>query len=324
MPHHSTAVSRWRRGAIGDLIAGVMILTAGCSADDAPAPAAPVVVYAAYKDVSYLRGLFADYSRESGAMVILRSGAAGDIVDDLIANAIDPPADLLLTPTVNGVYRAAGEGALRPLMLPALAARVPQRLRDPEGYWLPLSFRRVAIVFNPAAVTTGTASDYESLAGAPFHGSLCLSSAALPVNRSVIAALIAQKGVRGAELVVRGWVANLARPVFTDEASLLAAIASGECGLGVVSGELAANLPTVVPDPPVVDIEGLGIARHARNPSGAAQLIEWLLSDTVQAKYAADNGVAAATGSVRGSGNVGLAAWYDEDAARLAQRARFR
>lgn len=314
-----------RLGRYTGLPAALAMLLCACSAGENPdpAPADPVVVYAGYEDATYLRSLFGDYTKVSGVQVILRNGSADAMVDDLIRATIEPPADLLLTPTVSGVQHAGYEGALRPLQLPEIESGVAARLRDPDGTWLPLSFRRAAIAFNPERVADSDIASFEALAGDALRGRICLVSSSNPVSRAVIATMIEDKGVRAAEIVVRGWVDNLAYPVFEDEAALVKAVNSGDCELGLVSEGAAGKLPTVVPRPAVVDIEGIGIGRHARNPAGAAALIEWLLSDAVQKRHAAAMGANPATSGVAGTGNVSLAGHLGEAVTLLAERARY-
>ena len=75
--------------------------------------------------------------------------------------------------------------------------------------------------------------------------------------------------------------------------------------------------------PLYVDIEGIGIGRHARNPDGALELVEWLLSEDVQVPHAAAVLAHPATGDFDGDKNVGVFAWHDEAAVKLAERALY-
>lgn len=297
----------------------LLLLAASCLTACSPdprvetVPQEPVVVYASYEDRAYLPALFEQYTKESGVTVIVRHGAPGAIVDDVIANKISPAADVLLTPSVRGVFRAAEEGALRPIPREIIGEAVPSALRDPDGLWAAVSHRSSVIVYDADLVPPADVGDFGSLAEPKFRGQLCLTSSSIPLNRTVIAMLIDELGVRDTEVAVRGWVANLANPPFDTEAGLLNALESGSCVIAIVSSRSANDLTkkwaTLIPQPLAVDIEGVGIARHAHNPDGAARLVEWLL--------------AAADKDFLGEKNVGLVAWHDEDARKLAERARF-
>jgi len=308
---------------------GYAAALSGCSEGLPPdaGPADPVVVYASYQDKSYLPLLFEAYTEETGAAVIVRQGTTETIVEDIIDNDISPPADVLITPSVLGVHRAAGDGALRPISSEILGRVAPQ-LRDADGFWMALSYRPVVLVYNAAG-----AADVRSvtdLAGPTFRGRLCLSSSSEPMNRLLIANLVSRLGAREAELVVRGWIDNLARPVFASEPELLDALAGGACEIGLVSGWPVLMNGGVSASPmqrktlfDAVDIEGIGMARHARNPDGALRLIEWLLSDDVQARHAVAVSASPASEPYDRDPGVGAAAWLAADAALLAERARY-
>ena len=275
-------------------IALVALAASSCErpTGETPEPASrpePVVVYASYDDENYLPSLFADFTRETGIPVTVRHRPEYRIVGEVIANKGAPPADLLLTRSVHGAWRAADEGALRPLQLPEVTRGVPGWLRDPDDYWTAIGFSPVSVVCNAKRQADCDAVEaYPDLGNPGFEERLCLSASSLAVNRTLIAGLIADHDLRPAELIVRGWITNLALPPFDSEAALLQAIEAGSCGLGVVSG-LAVhdfNRPTVAaswPQRGYFDVVAVGINRHARSPDAARRLVEWLLGAAAQA-----------------------------------------
>jgi len=318
-----------RRNRRGILVAAVLVLVA-CSPDrPETGPASePVVVYAAFDDRTFLTALFDAYTKETGTIVVVRSGEPRTIVDDVIRNDISPPADLLLTPSVKGVYLAAEKGALRPIPPAILEQHIPPTLSDPDRLWAALTYRSVLVVYDPGAFTMDKIAGIESLAEPKFRARLCLTSSSNSANLNEIARLIDTLGQHDAELVVRGWVANLARPPFEADSQLLDAIEDGICAIGVVSsqtaGAVAADLATIEPVAAWADIEGMGIARHAHNPDGAVRLVEWLLSERIQKRHAASVSSHPAVGDYQGDKNVDMVAWLNDEAVKLADRARYR
>jgi iron(III) transport system substrate-binding protein len=319
------------RAAVGLLA----ILCAACSADTEPDPAGPppepIVVYASYADRNYLPMLFDAYTRQTGVPVIVRHADPDATVDDLIENKITPPADVLMTPTVRGVARAAEEGALRPILSDAVVRRVAAPLRDPDDYWVALTYRDAVIGFDPDRFGEAEVGAVAALADPKFRGQLCLSSATLATNRTVIAGLIDRLGMRDAEIVVRGWIANLASPVFETEEQLWRATAHGDCGVSLLSNLGAAWVDNAsesavwltAPQPAYTDVEAVGIGRHARNPDGGRALIEWLLDEETLHRHAEMTLAQPATGAYSGPQNVGYAAARDDEALLLAERARY-
>lgn len=275
----------------------------------------PVVVYAAHDDPTFWPDILAGFTRETGIRVTVRHRDAATIVNEVIENHGSPPADILLTPSVYGVWKAADEGALRPLQSDAVAAHVDEALRDPDGYWAAVRARSAVIAHAAEFADAARITDFVDLGDAAYDGQLCLTTSSLPLNRVLIATLMDHNGARDAELAVRHWVRNLAVPPFDDESSLHDAIEAGTCKFGILSTDAAAGLSTVnavSANLPVVDIDGIGIARHAREPGSALMLIEWLI---------VSGGVAPSTD--KDAGPVARAAWRIDDAVRLAERAGY-
>lgn len=311
----------------------------GAAVPAAPRPE-PIVVYASNADETYLPELFAEFTRQTGTRVTVKHADAASNVAALVKQRGSPPADLLLTPTAVGVWRAADEGALRPLGSEYLQQNVAPGFRDPDHYWTAVSVRAAQIVVDRRRLATADLTRYEDLAEPRYKGLLCLSASALAVNRSIIAMLIRTHRRRPAEIIVRGWVANLALPPFAAEAELVAAVEAGTCAVGFVSAneprlasllESDARFEVLTPVLAARSVEAAGINRHAREPEAALVLLEWLLSADVQARHSR------ATGSrpvirIAGSGdsqslaadNAVTAPSFDADALGLAERARYR
>lgn len=324
----------------------VAVLTLCACEQPAETPAAPesrpepVVVYASYADENYLPSLFSDFTRTTGIPVTVRHRAEQQIVSEVIEKRGTPPADILLTRSVHGVWQAADEGALLPLQSEKIPDVVPDWLRDPDGYWTATGFATIDVVCNASSPDDcDLVATFEDLGKPEFRSRLCLSAASFAVNRTLIARLIADHGVRPAEIIVRGWVANLALPPFGSEQALLQAIEAGTCAVGVVSG-LAFHQygrPTVAaisPQPGLVDVEAAGIGRHARSPDAARELVEWLIDQEAQAAIYAAGGLRPVNPAVQadpfefpaseGRRNVGIAGAFEVDAINLAERASWR
>jgi iron(III) transport system substrate-binding protein len=295
----------------------VLVFLGACTPDAPPPPSDPVVVYVAFEDDSHLAAIFDRYKQETGVLVIPRRGPAGRIIGDIIDNDVSPPADLLLTSSVVQAWRAAEENALRPLFSDPLRERIPGWARDADDMWFGTESRHAVIAHNEPDLDMNSVEDLAALAEERFAGALCLTSSTLPLNRAIIATMIGQLGVRPTELIVRGWVQNLATPPFDSEERVLDALRAGTCGVAIVSSD-AANEPGVdvtVPATRYADVATLGVARHARNPDGAAALAEWLISEVKEMQIEGDR--------IASQGSVGLVALHYEDAVKLAERARY-
>jgi iron(III) transport system substrate-binding protein len=299
------------------------------------------VVYASYTDEDYLPSLFTAFTRETGIPVTVRHREERQNVSEVIEKRGSPVADVLLTRAVQGVWLAADEGALLPLQSEMIPDVVPDWLRDPDGYWTATGFAPIFIALNENAEHgfDDAISNYEDLGKAEFRSRVCLSSTALAVNRTLIANLIADHGVRPAEIIVRGWIANLALPPFESEQELLQAIGTSTCDVGVVSGVAFARfgkpgIAVRLPYPGYVDLEAIGIGRHARSPDAARRLVEWFIARDAQIAHSAGSGLLPANAAVLAERhksvntedrrNGGIAGFNEVDAVKLAERAAWR
>ncbi len=292
-------------------VIAVIAMLAITACDSTPRPEA-VIVYATAADETALVTWFAEFTDETGIPVTVVFGESSTNSAKVIGNRGVPPADVLLTSSVTDVWRAADEGALRPLQAAAMEA-VPEVLKDADGLWAALDVRYAVIGVSPH-VQVGRVSDLDGLAQARLNGQLCLSSSALPVNRTLIAMLIEDLGVKPAERMVRAWVRNLALAPFQTETELVAALQSGACGYGIFSSSIKTDgVRRISPEPLYIDIDGVGVARHARQPESAHALVNWMLVKKSLREPVSSNGK-----------NIGLAGWRDEDAVLLAERAAYR
>jgi len=303
----------------------------------------PIVVYASYADETYLPALFEAFTVDTGIRVSVRYADAEQIVENVVEKRGSPPADVLLTDSVDGIWRAGDAGALLPLASELVDERVPAQLRGPDGYWTAIAFRTTQIVFDTIKLSAADVERYADLAQPQFRNMLCLSSSSLADNRLLIANLIRIHGRRPAEVIVRGWMQNLAVPPYKTEADLMQAIHSGTCAVGLVSssatglqqpGAEVSRIAVVTPSPAHLGIEAAGVNRHAREPEAARRLIDWLVSSAIQERHAAATAMYPANSAAAerdmpspqqlGESNVAAVAWLSEDAVKLAERTAYR
>ena len=291
------------------LIAFTVLVSIAC---DSGLPQAPVVIYAVGNDENTLTQQLADFTEDTGIPVILVFSKSSRNVDLFMRNSGSPPPDVLISNNVADVWRAADEGALRPVSKGVVESSDPL-LKDPDGFWIAIAMRRNAIGALKGETSLALSGIYDRLAGEAMRGRLCLSSSALHVNRSLIAMLINDRGVKQAERLVRAWIRNLAAPPFSSEDELVEAIRNGTCAYGVLSSNPEIDdLTYFLPEQHYMDVDAIGVARHAQQAESAQHLVKWLV-EKLQPRIVSEVEI----------DPVSIAGWLDEDARLLAARAGY-
>ena len=316
------------------LALGLLVCLSGCSeqSDPPPEPASrvrpePVVVYADQPREAVLREVFAGFTNATGIPVTIREASGEKNLDDVLSNKGAPPADVLFADNIADIWLAGDEGALRQLAPDSGIKEIPDALRDPDGQWLTMGIDELVIVTGQGVDSSGVLG-YDDLGEERFKEALCLPVSAHPESRALIALYIEASGERPAERIARRWMANLARPPMHSSKELLEALDDGSCGISIVPAAslgTRSDLEVIVPKRPAVVAFGAGVARHARYPETAAELLAWLASVEGQEAFAEATGtlsvLAVGTPRVQPFSTTG---WLDEEARLLAERASWR
>ncbi|WP_296245215.1 MULTISPECIES: Fe(3+) ABC transporter substrate-binding protein [unclassified Psychrobacter] len=281
------------------------VTTAGVeteAADTAPANNEHVVTaYSSHHEQS-IKPLLDKFTEETGIKVELVTDKSGPLMARLKAEGKNTPADLLMTVDAGNLWQAADQGLLQPVSSSILNANVPAKYRDPEGHWTGLSLRARTIFYDPSKVSADQLSTYADLADPKWKGKLCLRTSKSVYNQSLVASMIENLGEEKTEQVIRGWVANLATDVFSDDTNMLKAIAAGQCEVGLSNSYYYGRIVAEDPNFPVkifwanqdttgthVNVSGAGVTAYSDNPEDALKVIEFLSSDKAQGLYASAN-----------------------------------
>ncbi|MGP4714569.1 MULTISPECIES: Fe(3+) ABC transporter substrate-binding protein [unclassified Psychrobacter] len=259
----------------------------------------PTVTVYSSRNEQLIKPLLDRYTQETGIEVELVTDKDGPLMARLQAEGDNTPADMLLTVDAGNLWQAGQQGLLQPVASEVLTANVPAKYRDPKGQWTGLSLRARTIFYDPSKIDAEELSTYADLADPKWKGKLCLRTSKKVYNQSLVASMIEHLGEEQTEAVIRGWVDNLATDVFSDDTSLLEAIAAGQCEVGIANSYYYGRLLDEKPDFPVnifwanqggtgthVNISGAGVVAGSDNPDGALKLMEWLSSDEAQGIYA--------------------------------------
>lgn len=257
-----------------------------------------VTIYSS-RNEQLIKPLLDKYTEETGVKIELVTDKTGPLMARLQAEGKNTPADMLLTVDAGNLWQAAQQGLLQPVASTVLESNVPAKYRDPKGQWTGLSLRARTIFYDPSKVDADQLSTYADLADPKWKGKLCLRTSKKVYNQSLVASMIEHLGPEKTEQVIKGWVDNLATDVFSDDTSMLEAIAAGQCEVGIANSYYYGRILDEKPDFPVklfwanqdttgthVNVSGAGVIANSDNPDGALKVMEWLSSDEAQGIYA--------------------------------------
>jgi len=298
-------------------------LLTGCSneTESAQNPNEMITVYSSRAE-HLIKPLFERFTSQTGIPIRYITDSEAALIARLQAEQLRTSADLLLTVDAGNLWYAASQNLLQPIESQILQANIPSHLRASDNSWFGLSVRARTIVYSTDRVTESELSTYENLADEAWYGRLCLRTSKKVYNQSMVAAMIAANGEEQTETIVKGWVNNFAIDPLSNDTLAMEAVNAGVCDITIVNSYYYGRLMDEKPDSPLaiywpnqsdrgvhVNVSGIGITRHAKNPVQAQQLMEWLSSPEAQKDFAGLNKEFPANPNVEAVPEV--AAWGD-------------
>ena len=262
---------------------------------------AEVTVYSSRKE-HLIQPLFEQFTKQTGIEVNYLTGSGSDLIERLKLEGSNTPADMFMTVDAGDLWYAGTQDIFQSASTETIKSNIPSYLRDPNGLWTGLSVRARTIVYSTERVNPSELSTYGDLASNNWNKKLCLRTSKKIYTKSLVASIIHNQGEQKASEVISGWVNNLAAVPNAKDSHVMDAIIAGQCDVGLVNTYYYGRLIEKTPDAPIklfwanqettgvhVNVSGAGITKHASNPIGAMQLLEWLSSAKAQSIYGSLN-----------------------------------
>ena len=138
--------------------------------------------------------LFEKFTKETGIKVNVVKGSADQLIQRLISEGKNSPADVLLTVDAGRLHRAKEAGILQPVKSKKLQQNVPPSMSDPDGHWYGMTVRARVIVYAKGRVKPTELSTYEDLASPKWRARIAVRSSSNIYNQSLLASLISHLG----------------------------------------------------------------------------------------------------------------------------------
>ena len=252
--------------------------------------------------------LYEGFTEETGIRVNLIEGSADELLERILSEGSNSPADVFMTVDAGMLWRADQAGIFAPITSTVLTNNIPEYLRHPEGKWFGFSKRARVIMYNKGLVDPSDLSTYEALTDSRWRGKVLIRSSGNIYNQSLTASMISVHGAADTEEWAKGMVANFARePEGNDRAQIEGAAS----GLGELAIANTYYLPRYAKDSDPakqdifkkigvffpnqegrgthVNISGAGVVKSAPNRDNAVKFLEYLSSDAAQVFFAQGN-----------------------------------
>jgi len=293
----------------------LLLLVAGCSPKEAPAPAKPTEEAASAKkpaeekvapatltlyagrSLSLVKPLLTEFKKQTGIQVVARDGKSGEIAALLLAEGARSPADVFWAQDAGSLGQVEAAGLFAELP-PKTGARLVASFKGKSARWVPTSGRARVLAFNTKKLTTPelprsvlflVEDRWKGRVGwAPTNASF----------RAFVTAMRLKHGEQKTESWLTKMTANEAKR-YPKNTPIIKALAAGEIDLGLPNHyyllrERKANPGVHVGQSffddgdvgNLVNVAGAGILKGAKQPEAAARFLEFLLSEWSQRYFA--------------------------------------
>ena len=252
--------------------------------------------------------LFQKFTDQTGIKINVIKGSADQLIERLISEGGNSPADILLTVDAGRLHRAKVAGILQPIESKILSENIPPSMRDEDGYWFGLTVRARVLVYSKKRVTPDQLSTYEDLANRKWRGKIAVRSSSNIYNQSLMASIIASNGSRKALSWAKSIRKNMARAPRGSDRDQARAVAAGLADVAIMNTYylgILANSPDAK-DREVfkkvsvffpnqsdrgthINISGAGITKSSKNKKDAIKFLEFLSGSDSQKTFGSVN-----------------------------------
>ena len=253
--------------------------------------------------------LYEEFTEETGIKVNIISGKGSALLQRLMAEGKNSPADIFFTVDAGNLWKVQKEGLFQSIQSKKVLTEVPENLRGPNNEWTAIAKRARVIFYNPENISDELLENfnYEDLADQKWNKRIVIRSSNNMYNQSLVASLIENIGEEATEKWAKKLVGNFARKPQGNDRSQIIAVANGEADLAIANSyyigimlsgsagqeqlEAAKKVKMIFPNQENrgahINISGAGILKNAPNKDNANSFIEFLISKRVQ-KYMID------------------------------------
>ena len=249
---------------------------------------------------------YENFEKLTGIKVNVVKANADELIERLKIEGKNSPADLFITVDVGKLWQASDMDLLQKYNDESLTDGITESLTDPNGFWVPVTYRSRILVYSNERVQESDLSTYEALANEKWKGRLLVRSSSNSYNQALLSSLVANLGEEATQNWTEAVVSNFARDPKGNDRDQVKALAAGQGDVAIVNSYYIGLLLSSENEEEVnagksisvffpnqgdgqrgshINVSGVALAKNAPNKSNALKLIEYLTSDEAQEIY---------------------------------------
>lgn len=250
---------------------------------------------------------YENFQEKTGIKVNVIKASADELLERLKNEGNNTPADLFVTVDAGKLQKGVEMGVFQKIDNNVINSNVSYDLKDPNGYWIPITYRARLLVYSNDRVSESDLSTYEDLANKKWKGRLLVRSSSNAYNQALMSSLYANLGKEAVTDWSTNIVTNFARDPKGNDRDQVKAIAAGQGDVAIVNSyyiglllsskkqsEVDAGKSVSVFFPNQgnnergthINISGFAMTKNASNKENAIKLLEYLTSVEAQNTYA--------------------------------------
>tara|TARA_B100000886_G_scaffold340541_1_gene311022 strand:- start:5763 stop:6788 length:1026 start_codon:yes stop_codon:yes gene_type:complete len=252
------------------------------------------------------KDLFKIFEEQNNIKVNVVKASSDELIERIKSEGQSCPADLLITVDAGKLYKAADENLLEKIDINTINENFKPELIDDKGFWIPITYRARAIVYNPKKVNIEDLSTYEDLSSDKWKNRVLVRSSTNAYNQALLSSLIAHHGKDFALQWCNKMVANFARNPKGNDRDQVRAITANIGDIAIVNtyyiGLLKSSTDSLdrnvgesvnvfFPNQSEgergthVNISGMGLLKNSPNKDNAIKFMKFLTSEYAQEYY---------------------------------------
>lgn len=253
---------------------------------------------------------YAVFEKETGIKVNVVKANADELIERMKNEGKNSPADLFITVDAGKLYRARELGLLQKFSSDKVNSQIIDEVKDPAGFWTPITYRARIVVFSTERVNEEDLSTYEDLTNSKWKNRILVRSSTNSYNQALMASIVGNLGEEKAQKWASDIVKNFAREPKGSDRDQVKAIAAGQGDLAIVNSyyiglllssekqeeKNAGNSISVffpnqgeVERGTHINVSAIGLTKNSPNKKNAIKLIEYLTSKKAQMLYVSNS-----------------------------------